>query len=209
MKKEEKYPVLIYRNETFENETRAGIEKTVEALVKLIDIWDGLDLGPCGDLWALVTNASAYYTKVFQENVEVPAEIGRYQLNKSAFLSVIDIPVPNNLYVQAKAVLKSPAYGYRDIWSLQDGKIIQDESQAEAVIHSQNIYAYNEHQKELGEAAIEYVRLSNYLDKQFTEIPWQYLPALPFSLVGRHFPNLAMLTLEVEQLRLIMSNIQE
>jgi hypothetical protein len=107
-------------------------------------------------------------------------------------------------------VTKSPAFGYQDIWSIVDGEVVQDEAIMEEVIHSRNIYVPNPAQEELGRAVIEYIRLSNYIDGQFKKIPWRLFPAPPWSLVGRSaVPNLAMLSLEVEQLRLILSNIQE
>lgn len=205
--KNEKFPKLIYKDQKFEDETREGIQLTHEAIQKLLTIWDDLDLGECSDLVDLITNASKVYQTAYEANVEVPAEIGKYQLNRSAFLDIIEIPVPNSLYVAAKAVQKTPGYGYRDIWSLQDGKLVQDQAMAEEIIHSHNIYAANDLQEELGKACIEYVRLSNYIDQKFTEIPWSYIPAPPWSLVGKHFANLAMLTLEVEQLRVIINKL--
>jgi len=202
-----KYPLLIYRDEVFEDETRAGIKDVYDGYVKLLSIWNDLNVGECSDLFTLAANASKVYSDAFQANVEVPETVGKYQLNKSAFLNIIDVPVPNNLYVQARAITKMPCFGYQNIWSIKDGQVIQDEEQAEAVIHSRNIYANNEEQEELGKACIEYVRLSNFIDRRFTEIPWQYFPAPPWSLVGKHFPNIAMLTLEVEQLRIILEKL--
>ena len=199
---------LIYRDEKFEDETRAGIRVTHEATLKLWDIWTALNLGTA-DLWQLINNASKIYSDAFQANVEVPETIGTYKLNKSAFLNIIEVPVPNDLYIAARAVQKTPCYGYQNIWSIKDGKVFQDEEQVEAVVHSRNIYAYNEHQLDLGKSVIEFVRLSNYLDQQFKEIPWNHIPAMPWTNNGRSFPNLHMLTLEVEQLRVIMGNLQE
>lgn len=205
--KKESYPVLIYRNEKFEQDTRAGMKVTFDALVKLLAIWDDLDLGPCGDIYRLANNATKVYTDTYNARVEVPETIGKYQISKGAFLNILSIPVPNDLYVAARSVTKTPCYGYQEIWSIKDGKVYQDDARAEEIIHSQNIYAHNPEQEELGRAVIEYIWISNFLDKRFTEIPWPYLPAMPWSLVGKHFANLSMLTLEVEQLLVIMSNL--
>jgi hypothetical protein len=106
-------------------------------------------------------------------------------------------------------VTKSPAFGYQDIWSIVDGEVVQDEAIMEEVIHSRNICTHNPAQEELGRAVIEYIRLGQYIDSQFITIPWQFLPAPPWSRYDQHIAHLPLLTLEVEQLRLILSNIQE
>jgi hypothetical protein len=201
MKKE-----LIYRNEKFEQETRAGLKVTFDALTKLLDIWNGLNVGPCSDLFRLASQASAVYTEAFQANIEVPEQIGVYKLNKTAFLNIVETPVPNSLYVQAKAVSKTPCFGYKDIWSITDGKVIQDEEQAEAVIHSQNIYAENEAQMIMGLAVPLFVKLNCFINSYFKVIPWRHLPGMPWKNNGSNFDkSIADLSLEVEQLRVIMS----
>ena len=203
-----KFPMLIYQDLAFEQETRKGLTQTFEALKKLLDVWNGLEVGPCLDFLSLVHNAASVYTEAFNETVECPGNIGKYQISREAFLNVVEAPIPNNLYTAAKAVQKTPCFGYSDIWTIKDSQIIEDAEAREAVIHSRNIYAYNQRQKELAEGVIEYVRLSNYLDAQFKEIPWQYIPAPPWTLVGRSFPHVAMLTLEIEQLRTILEKLE-
>src|SRR4030042_228225 len=148
--KKEKDPGLIFRDKEFEDQTRQGIKEVFDGLVKLVSIWDECNVGPCSDLWQLVNFASKTYSDAFQANVEVPAELGKYQIRKDVFLNLVSVPTPNNLYVQAKAIQKMPCFGYQNIWNLQDG---------------------------------------------------------PFTLVGKHFPHLSMLTLEVEQLRLIIEKL--
>ena len=203
-----KFPILIYQDLAFEQETRKGLKQTFEALVKLLDVWNSLEVGQCDNYLSLVNNAASVYTEAFNSTVECPGNIGKYQISREAFLNVVEAPIPNNLYVAAKAVQKTPCFGYPDIWSVVGGKIIEDAEAREAVIHSRNIYANNEHQKELAIGVIEYVRLSNYLDAQFKEIPWQYVPAPPWIMVGRSFPHLSMLTLEIEQLRVILKKLE-
>jgi hypothetical protein len=198
---------LIYRNEAFENETRAGMQVTLEAYKKLLSIWDEQKLGECQDLFNLAAQPKQVFRAAFQNSLKVPAEISGLKINRSAFLNMVEEPEPTELYKQAGITSKSPAFGYRDVFSIKDGSVFMDPERAEEVIMSQNIYALNAEQKELGEAVIEYVRLSNYIDKRFTEIEWQYIPAPPFSMVGRHFPLVSMLNLEVEQLRLILSKV--
>lgn len=203
--KTEKFPLLIYRDEKFETETRAGIRATFDALVKLIDIWDSLDVGPCSNLWWLCTNAGQFYSDTYQSRVEIPKEIGRYQIKPDVFLSLVSVPTPNSLYLAAKAVVKSPAFGYQQIWSIQDGKIFQDEAETEKIIHSRNIYANNESQKALGLAVIEFVNINCFVNSFFKIIPWTHAPGLPWQLTGRAYPHVADLVLEPEQLRVIIS----
>lgn len=197
---------LIYSDKVYETEFKSGLKTAYDAIVKLYNVWKTLDVGECNDIWALITNTSKVYSDAFNANVEVPKEIGRYQLNKSAFMNIIEVPVPNLLYLAGKQVQKIKHYGY-NIWSIQDGEVVQDEVQAEKLILAKNVYAENESQKELGAAIVKYVEVSNFLDQKFKEIPWQHLGSVPWTNQGTVFPHLHQLTLEVELLRTMLSNI--
>ncbi|MDZ7739935.1 MAG: hypothetical protein U5K32_12900 [Bacteroidales bacterium] len=198
---------MIYQDLEHEKEMREGLEQTFEAIKSLVSAWNSLDVGPCRDIMELANDARGVYAKAYKSLIKVPEQIDGHTLRREEFLKIIEIPEPQNLYDAAKAVLGAPCFGYQGIWSIKDGEVIQNQDQIANVIHARNIYANNQHQKELAEAIVEYVRLSNYIDGQFKTIPWQYFPAPPWTLVGRSFPNVAMLTLEVEQLRTIISKL--
>jgi hypothetical protein len=199
---------LIYRNEAFEAETRAGMQVTLTLYNELLSCWNGLDVGECQDIFRLATNASQIYKDHFETSLEVPLQVGRLMVNKQAYINLVEMPVPNSLYISAKKVTKSPGFGYVDCFVLQDNRVVLDEERAEAVILSQNVYAESEAALIMGLAVPLYVKLSCFLNSYFKVIEWRMLPALPFTLTGRSYPNIADLTLEVEQMRLIMSNLQ-
>ena len=201
----EKYPVLIYKDEKFEDEARKGLKQTFDALVNLIEIWNSLEVGPCPDFLYLAQNASQVYTNAFHARVESPDHIGTLQISREAFLNIVEVPIPNNLFVAAREVQKSPFYGYSDVWSLVDGEIIEDEAGREAVIHSRNIYAQDARQAELAKSIVEYVRLSNFIIQEFKELQWRGIPVPPFTLTGVYLRTINELKLEVEQLRYVLT----
>jgi hypothetical protein len=198
---------LIYRNIEHENLTREGLQETKAAYEKLLSVWNEQKLGPCDDLFLLASQPVKVYEKAYYAAIDVPETVGKIQISRQGFMNLVEVPTPNSLYVAAKAAAKSSGFGYRDAFSIKDGSVYLDPEKVEEIINSQNIYALNPEQKELGEACIEYVRLSNFIDKRFTEIPWQYLPAVPFTLTDRHLPLVASLSLEVEQLRIILAKV--
>ena len=200
-----KYPLLIYKDEKFEDETRNGIEQTYSALKKLWDIWLGLDVGEIDNIFLLVVSADQIYKDSFQSTIKVPAKVGGYDITREQFLDVVEMPEPVGLLAAAVAVQQSPCYGYQHLWSIVDGKVIQDNEGAEIVIHSQNIYAADERQAELAKSIVEYVRLSNFIIQEFKALQWRGIPIPPFTLTGVYLRTINELKLEVEQLRYVLT----
>ena len=159
--------VIIYRDENFESETRKGMKITYDAFKELLSTWDKLNIGPCDSLHRLATEPASVYKQHFEASLEVPEKVGNLMVNKTAYINLIEIPIPNSLYLAAKKVTKSPCFGYVDVWSLQDGAVIMNEEIAESVINSHNIVATNEAQLALGLAVPMYVKLSCFINSYF------------------------------------------
>lgn len=211
MTKTSYFPKLIFQDLKYETECRAGLKASLDAAQKLLDIWNGLDVGPCTDIWTLVTQTSKTYKDAFNANIAVPQDLGKYKLDRDKYLSVISVPIPNDLFVAGRDVTKNPFYGYgRDLWSIQDGKVIQDEAGADLIIHSRNIYAHNERAEVLGNKIIRWINDGNDIDADFKIISWQRgFPVMPWSQIGKSFPQLSQLSLEHEMLRIILENLRD
>jgi hypothetical protein len=69
------------------------------------------------------------------------------------------------------------------------------------------VIAQNPEQEELARDCIEYVRLSNKIDKKFTEIPWNNTPVEPWRRTDKHFTYIVVLSLELEQLQFIINKV--
>jgi len=192
---------LIYRDEAWEVKIRKDIEDSRQALQALLDTWNNLDLTPCTDIFSLMVQPQQTHDAAVREVTTIPIAAGRFQISKDAFLKILDVPCPNDLYISARQAKRAPFSGARDLWTIKEDKtIVLDKTLADTYIFAKNIYAANERQKEVALLFINYIESSVTINALLTELPLQHM-LLPWAITGRSFPTLYTLELEPEQLR--------
>ena len=199
---------LIYRDEAWEVKIRKDIEDSRQALQALLDCWNNLDLTKCEDIFSLMVQPQQTHDAAVREVTTIPIAAGRFQINKDAFLSILDVPCPNDLYISARQAKRAPFSGARDLWTIKEGKtVILNKKLADTHIYAKNIYAENERQKEVANLFINYIQSSVKINALLAELPLQHM-LLPWQIVARSFPSLYVLELEPEQLRGLLAYFQ-
>ena len=197
---------LYFTDPAYEAKTKTELEASREALQKLIDVWNSLELVPCTDLFQLVTQPEKYYSKIVHETTEVPDSFGRYQLRKDVFVSLLDIPVPDQLYRAAREARKQPFIGIITLWNIVDGKtVVMDVGEAEKLVKAHCIYVENNEQKKFVEAVKAYAEASNYLHDVITGSTGKRIEFMvPFSITGRALPIISQVKVEIDVLRQLL-----
>lgn len=197
---------LYFTDPAYEAKTKTDLEASREALQKLVDVWNSLDLKPCDDLFQLVTQPEKYYSKIVHETTEVPESFGRYALKKDVFVSLLDIPVPDQLYRAAREARKQPFIGLPSLWSISDGKtVVMDANEAETIVKAHCIYVENDEQKKFVEAVKAYQEASNYLHEVITGSTGKRVEFMvPFSITGRALPIISQVKVETDVLRQVL-----
>lgn len=160
---------IFHRDEKHENSVRQQINNTHAALQKLLDTWYNLEIsGQPVRLQDLVLQPSKAYESAIRQHPDIPDSFGRLKVNKTAFVNVIDVPVPDMLYRQARDVRNMPFATNTDLWSLSDDglKVERCEQTATELINERTIYITNKAQKQLAEKLTAYMEASNYLFDQ-------------------------------------------
>jgi len=202
----------IYRDSVHEAQTRTELQNAQTALQHLLDVWNALDLKPCDDLFMLTQQPQAYHSKVVGDITEVPVSShGRYQLRKDVYLQLLDIPVPNQLYVAARDARKQSFTGVKQLWSISpDGKSVEmNQEAASTFVDARSIYTNNEVQAEFVKYVEQYVSASNWLHDRIINLPGlNTLYSLPWQIEARSFPTLCKLSMSPPQLNEILKSLQ-
>lgn len=210
MKNKNTFPECIYRDEGFEQKTKSELQKAEEALQKLLDVWNSLDLAPLHTtLFELAYNPQKVHGASVSEVAEMPIVLGKFQLKKDVFLNILDIPVPDQLYRAARECRSHSWTGVPELWSVMDGKtVIMDLDLADSYIYANSVFIENEAQKEIADHVIKYVEISNYLHSKYQELQGMGSQfGIPYTLVERGFPFTARLQLEPIQLRELLKSL--
>lgn len=206
MKKEITYPLLVYHDRGFADQTKVEIEKAKEALQKLIDCWNKLNLPPFPDLLRLVFDPVTVHAKAVTLCAE-PVANGKYEFSPGVFLNLSEVPCPNELYVTARNARNQIQSSRPELWSIVDNIVVLNQQKADQLIHSNDIYAENEKQASFADLCVKYVYYSNTLNEELKLIPTIRLPCVPFGVVERSFPWICGLHLEVDQVREIIKSM--
>jgi hypothetical protein len=178
------------------NQMNEEINSCKNELQKLIDLWNELNSKPITDyksLFQLIHDPYSFF----------PKEAVNVKIAKDVSVNVNEGPVPNKVYVQCRACKKNIHIGRVDLWSIDNGKtVVLNDTEFERFIHSQDVFAKSEQQKEFAELVVTYVNASNELSEKLRAV--QRLPGVPFSLTGRSFPYISDLKLETPTLQSIL-----
>lgn len=202
---------LIYRDEGFENLTRKEMVAAQAALQSLLDCWNELDVGRCTNLFNLVTNPQKAHSTAVSETAEIPVTTGKYQIKKDVFLQMLDVPVPNELYVLARIARKISWSSVPSLWSIsEDGLGVEMNSdEADKFINARSIYCENEQQSEFVKHVEQYIAASNWLHDKIINLPGlNTLYSLPWQIEARSFPTLCKLSMSPPQMAEILKSLQ-
>lgn len=201
-------PVIIYQDPQHQQQVRAEIETTRQKLQTLLDTWNGLELVPLTDWFALVQNPEKVHAEAVTEVAEVPLTKGKFQIRKDLYMQILDIPVPNALFVAAREAKKASMTGILDLWRIEGSTFVVDADRADELIFARSVVATTPEQKKLAADVCKYVELSKSLTATLSNMPGAgYLTSLPWQITGRQFPGMFILEMQPEGLRDLLSKI--
>jgi hypothetical protein len=163
MKTTELTPVRVFRDENYEAKTKVELQSAKIALQKIVDTWNGLEIGPVTDLSSLVLNPEQAYKEALNKNIEVPVQPGKYQISKDVWIQTLSIPVPDLLYTSCRDARKNQYTMMPELWSIIEGEAILNESEAEVLTDSRSIYVNTPEKVKLAEDILRYIELTNLL----------------------------------------------
>lgn len=193
---------LAYRDLLFEEQTKAELKKALEAQQKMLNAWYGTGIDvPCTNLFQLMHAPQKVYGDAVKSQAEIPIAHGKFQISKDVFLNILDIPVPNQLYIAAREARNQIQAGRPELWSIEGNKVVMDQELANELIHSKDVYTENEAQERFVEATLKYIELSNYLVETIKAMPGMGMSfGMPFTLIEKH-ALINIVQLEPVQLR--------
>lgn len=201
---------LIFRNLEFEEKTRRELQEAQEAQQKLLDSWNETDIGiPCPNLFRLIHDPRGVYNEAVKSVAEIPIAHGKFQISKDAFLNVLEIPTPNDLYIAAREARRHIQCGRPELWSIENGKtVVLNKEKAEELIHSCDVWVENEKQKEFAEAALRYAEDGNYLVNTLRSMPGlNNVFSIPFTLVGKFSQLICAVQIEPNNFRALIEKL--
>jgi len=177
---------LVLTDEKFIEQTTAEIQRALEVQQKLLDCWNDLNVGRCKDLFRLMFDP----VNVYKEATNIPVINGKYQINKDVALNLIDVPIPNELYISAREARKCIQAGRRELWSIsEDGKtVLLNKENADRLIYANDIYCENPQQREFAEMAVAFKESSKYFNTKLPSmLSMQSGFNIPFVMTGAGF----------------------
>jgi hypothetical protein len=179
MKKEiETAPVKVYSDPVHEAKTRIELEKARVSLQACLDIWNGLNMVPCTDIFALIMNPQTVYGSAVNQLAEPPVQTGRFKISKEAYINTLEIPVPDSLYRAAREARKQTFCAMPELWTVSESglNVVLDETEGGALIDSQSIYLSDPDKITKVENVIKMVELMNIVNR---EMKGQFMPPSP------------------------------
>jgi len=197
----------FHQDEAYEAKIRTELEDAQAALQNLLTEWNLLDIGVCDDLFRLTQQPEKYYNDKIGETVELPVTKGKFKLSKDVYLSMLQIPTPNSIYVAARTCRKHSYSGIPSLWHISaDGKTVElDEKQAFQFIDSQSIYVESEQQRIFVDHVLQFKESSNYLHEVIKGLPGlSTLFSIPFTIVERNNQILSKVEISYPQLNEVL-----
>ena len=166
MKTKVTIPVRVYRDEHFEEKTRIDLENARLTLQSCLDIWNGLDLIPINDICPLILNPQTVYVNAVNQLTEPPVTKGRFQISKSAFIAILDVPIPDSLYRICRDSRKLQFTITPELWRIENEKtVVMNQNEADVIIDSQNIYINDPDKVKLTQKLQDWIVLTNSLNE--------------------------------------------
>ena len=199
MENENTFPMLAYTDTKFEKQIKSEIQDAHKALQMLLDTWNALGL-----------NKITAYNELFQL-VHVPDRFyAKYKSwNEGCITSINEgEPIPLQLIVAAREAKRQTMNGKIELWSIEDGTVIVDNTAAATLLASSDTWVTNIQQKKFVEACVQFVESSDFLIESMTNMPAMRLPLSPFELQERTgFLYLSKVKLSVDQMRELLKSL--
>jgi hypothetical protein len=204
MKKENATPVRVFRDEVHEANIKKELDSAQKALQAVLNIWNGLELIPCTDIFALILNPQKVYGEAVNQLAVVPVSAGRFQVSKEAYINTLEIPIPDSLYRICREARKFQYSNMPELWSVSGDQIVLNETEANRLIDSQSIYASGDKVK-LAEDILKYIELTNKLNDKLELLfgrPCEHQMYLgKFTITQASYPGPYILELIPDKLR--------
>ncbi len=199
MSKTDTYPMVVYQNAEFKVKARAELEAAKAALQALLDTWNNSGLPAIttyAELFKLCHTPQALYAAATKSDADKADE----------YKSMIAVPLPNEIYIKARAAKNQVYNGKVELWSIKDGKVTFDQAAVNAFLNSADLVAQNEQQADFIRSCVAFAQASDVLINVLTGLPSARLPVWPFE-VKEHSawsPQLNRVTLQPDQVKMIL-----
>lgn len=201
---------LSYRNEAYEEQVRKELSAALDASQKLLDCWNELKLVPLENLFELIHNPAGVYKRAVHAVSADAVTLGRYAIRPGVMLDIIDVPIPNELYLAARDAKKHIQCGRPQLWSIVGDKVVMNQAEAEQLIHENDVIVETEMQDVFVEACKEYAKSGKVLHDVLTKLPGQGMfQGIPFVIREKYGTLIAWLEIEPVQLRGILDQMKQ
>lgn len=157
---------VIYRDEMHESKIKADLETAKPLVQAVLDEWNQLDIGQCPDVFQLLTQPEKSYKDAITSLIEVPETTGRFQISKQAYAETLETPDPTTLYSIIRTARKNQLTVYPDLWQIQEGEIIINETEGEKLINGRTIYSDDAAKIQLIEDLQKFTDLMNSINER-------------------------------------------
>jgi len=142
------------------------LQTAQSSLQACLDVWVSLELIPFTDIFSLILNPQKAFGDAVNTLADPPVMKGRFQVSKEAFISTLEIPIPDSLYRICRDARKLPFTNIATQWSIVSDKVVMNMKQANELVESQSIWVTTDEQKKLAENILMYVKLTNFLNEK-------------------------------------------
>jgi hypothetical protein len=203
---------LAYRNENYEKQIEQELASALDASNRLLHCWLSLDLGALNTtLFELAYRTPAVYKEAVQRVSGDVVSLGRYAIRPGVLLDLLEIPIPNELYLAAKQVKLQTQCGHPELWSISpDGKtVILNQELADQLIHANDIWITSKRQREFLDHCIAFQESSNWLYDNLLPLPGMMTKfGPPFALIARSSMQINKYEIDPIQLNVLIQSIE-
>ncbi|HAX61155.1 MAG TPA: hypothetical protein DCX95_01145 [Elusimicrobia bacterium] len=184
---------LVFTDEKFVEQTKAELQKALAAQQHLLNVWNGLKIGACPDLFRLIHTVTTVYSEVVAPGSKQP------QL------------MPDELYRAAYNARKCLQAGRKELWSIsEDGTtVLLNQANADALLRSRDVWIETEEQREFVRHVVAYQESGSYLYKKLQGMLNMKVPFIvPYSMTGRAMGMINDLVIEMEALKEMVQRVE-
>ena len=210
--KNKEFPMLVYQDEAYKQKTTAEIAGAKIALQALLDEWNSLDDLPkitnYRDLFKLIHVPQKFYSDQFQAEGKKPVQ-GSFALQPGVNLKFTTVPMPNSLWIRAREAKMQIMNGHLELWSIENSTtVVLNETAAEDLVNSMDVWAENEAQKRFIEAVISYKESGNFLhDCLINGTSLEFSFSTPYEITERHSGNILKVEIVPDALRAMVKRL--
>jgi hypothetical protein len=110
-------------------------------------------------------NPEKVYSDAVRTLAVVPVTSGRFQVSKEAYISTLDIPVPDSLYRAAKSCREISFCAVRGLWNIEDNQVVLNQGEAYNFINAKTITISDPKKIEFAKLLSTFIESANSLNK--------------------------------------------